>query len=110
MKSKLHYVILALSLCSACFAADKIVTATGADLSGVQKMLDVGWTVRASHAVITETTVHGNHSIQHILHVFTLSPPEDLAEQEAKLAAEKKAAFALRRAEWLREQRNSGKP
>jgi hypothetical protein len=93
--------ILALALCEACWASEKIVTAGGTDFSHVQKMLDDGWTVKASHAVVAETTAYGNHRIENLLHVFTLaSPPaETLAALERKRAAEAKAVFERKRAE-----------
>ncbi len=44
------------------------------------------------------------------MHVFTLKPPLDLAEREAKRAAEEKAAFDKRRAEWMAKQPKPEKP
>jgi uncharacterized protein YcnI len=103
--------VLALAICSACFASEKIVTATGTDFSNIQKMLDDGWTVKAQSSVVAKTyNMAGGHDTSELLHVFTLAAPSDFAEREAKRAADAKAAFDRKRAEWLAKQPKVEKP
>lgn len=102
--------VLALAICSAGLASEKIVTAMGNDMSPVQKMLDDGWTVKTSHAVALSTNLNGGYLRQDVMHVFVVAPPADLAEREAKRQAEAKAAFDKRRAEWPAKQPQPKKP
>lgn len=93
-------ILLLIAMATSMVAAERIVTARGTDFSRVQKLLDSGWTVKAQSSTYDH---FGNVlSSEKMFHVFTLvSPPPEV---EAKIAAEKRAEFEKKRAEWLAKQ------
>ncbi len=92
MKTLLAFIVL----CS-CLRAepDKIIIVSNEGIGSIQTMLNDGWTVKAVAGC-------GNENTTDVRWLFVLTPPEDLAERQAKKQAAAAEAMRIRREEWLK--------